>query len=1116
MSFLYYRKLFSIALFCYLNLTISFFFFSNSAIAGNECGLIDPNIAAGSSAIIICDGVDTIGNEAGEVNIVPTSEGGADLFLNTGGIKYNLANDLANDGFLDNIDVELQASGITISTINNNRDGLQIQNDTGDIFINWDGSITTLGDDSTGIGLLIPFSANNNTDTTLTLIQDGTINTSGDGSRGIRIRNGGFTPPGVGIFFPLGYDALADNAEFTTNLIVNGDVTSTGDIGGSENTPSDAVSVSTVSFYPGTLVSANERGTFNDINVTINGSARAFGEGANGVDIQSINVWGGNVFNGNPWKCGVPFPTGVCGGSGSGDITVAINGDVFGGWGETTTTKIASGLFIDEFQNTDGISITIGPDGTLGALSDIAFDTSGNAFPDNGFPGVSDPITLTTGDSGFETKALVFTNNGVINGSGFFGYNSIVSTQVLAHIAANNGTDGSGEGARPDLPVDGFIDANTVIERGDVLINNGRFNFSRYSDEDGDGTRDLERIAVLDFDNAVITSFENLSLTTPVPINNIKDSKDVFNNNGDLALLTIKGAANGVDTKTAGLVPSNGDFVSTSAYVPAGYNTSFHNIALQGVEQGHIRDLETFTHSGRIILQDALTGGDRPVAGDILVITGNDAIGSFDDDNGGPQVIGGGKGVFQSNGGQLLLDTVYNKGSFGVSRSDILVVDSTTTMTPVAILIAKAGGLGASTDINKNGKNDKDEGILLVEVLDNTASSNTAFQLAGDFVTKSGEQAVIDGAFAYTLEHEILNGNWYLRSLNRLQPAAPIYEAYGASLHDINRHNLPTLQQRVGNRFWQKTAIQSPPSAPCDRSHLFSQQERLQSECQHFLPATNNAVWGRLIASHSHVKPDSSTSGLDYETTHWQFHSGIDMLVSDQEDGKLFIGVNVSYRDNSVDIQSLFGDGDIDTDGWGVGITATWYEENGFYADGQVHLSWLNSDLNSDSLGSIVDDNSGQTHAASLELGWRLALDDQVTLTPQAQLYYSQVDFSRFAGPFGEDVQIGDDDQWRLRLGLAYDWETKWRDDEGNDYRRHIYTITNLHYLFDSKTDVRVADTKLRTELVDWLGEIGVGGSLDWNQGNASFYGEVSYRASLADPSDTYDLGGKVGLRFNF
>src|SRR5690606_12994232 len=124
----------------------------------------------------------------------------------------------------------------------------------------------------------------------------------------------------------------------------------------------------------------------------------------------------------------------------------------------------------------------------------------------------------------------------------------------------------------------------------------------------------------------------------------------------------------------------------------------------------------------------------------------------------------------------------------------------------------------------------------------------------------------------------------------------------------------------------------------------------------------------------------------------------------------------------------VYGDGDISTNGYGFGGTLTWYGENGFYLDGQGQVTWYKSDLNSNLTNkSLVDGNDGFGYALSLEAGKRIDINQALSMTPQAQLVYSHVDFDSFNDPYGAHVSIDRGESLQGRLGLTLDKENSWQ-----------------------------------------------------------------------------------------
>lgn len=179
-------------------------------------------------------------------------------------------------------------------------------------------------------------------------------------------------------------------------------------------------------------------------------------------------------------------------------------------------------------------------------------------------------------------------------------------------------------------------------------------------------------------------------------------------------------------------------------------------------------------------------------------------------------------------------------------------------------------------------------------------------------------------------------------------------------------------------------------------------------------------------------------------------------------------------------------------------------------------MTWFDSDLSSGILGALADGNHGFGYALSLEAGRRIALGENLSLTPQAQLVYSNVRFDDFTGPSGEDVSIEGGDSLRGRLGLALERQASWTGEDGQVQRAVFYGIGNLHYDFLGGTKVNVSGTTLVSGNDRLWGEIGLGGTYNWGNDNYSLYGEVTASSSLKHFGDSHVLGGRLGFRLQW
>ncbi|WP_318909720.1 autotransporter outer membrane beta-barrel domain-containing protein [Shinella zoogloeoides] len=428
-------------------------------------------------------------------------------------------------------------------------------------------------------------------------------------------------------------------------------------------------------------------------------------------------------------------------------------------------------------------------------------------------------------------------------------------------------------------------------------------------------------------------------------------------------------------------------------------------------------------------------------------------------------------GDYTSNGGRLEIAAVLGDDN---SQTSLLVVDGSTSGLTL-INVINQGGLGAQTV----------EGIKIVDV---AGASNGSFVLDGNYLFE-GDPSVIAGAYAYRLYQggvsDPTDGDWYLRSVlvntPLYQPGVPIYEAYGANLQSIN--TLPTLQQRVGSRF-QLAGVDSDGSG----------------------------FWGRMEGTYGRFDDARiSTTGMDHRIDTWKIQLGADgLLAEDHNGGSLIAGINLSYGEANSRIKSVFGNGALKSEGYGIGATLTWYDGAGFYADAQAQIGRYGSDLRSELLGILANNNGGQAEAFSVEVGKRLSVDENLGITPQFQMVYSNVRFDRFVDPAGAVVTADGNDSLMTRWGVAFDYQSSW---EGRNSR--AYGIANLSYEWLDGTQASVAGTAIQHASERLTAEIGLGASMDL-QSNIALYGEVLAGTPISSFGKSYALKGNLGLRMQF
>lgn len=456
-------------------------------------------------------------------------------------------------------------------------------------------------------------------------------------------------------------------------------------------------------------------------------------------------------------------------------------------------------------------------------------------------------------------------------------------------------------------------------------------------------------------------------------------------------------------------------------------------------------------------------------------------------------------GDFSSDGAYLLLNAQLEGDN---SSTDKIVIGGDTSGT-ATVIVSNVGGNGAQTK----------DGIKVIEIGN---ASNAVFTLLGDYIHE-GDEAVVAGAYAYKLRKGGMSpgdGDWYLHStLTKPAPlfqgGVPLYEVYPQFLLGLN--TLPSQRQRAGNRYWDHDGNRVI-SQGADAVEVYAPAQEAGSFTQ------TSGMWGRIEGSHNKVRPNTSTSDSVYDYNSFKMQAGADGLLNETENGKLIGGLTAHYTRGKLNVYSGHGDGDISTDGYGFGGTLSWYADNGFYVDGQGQVTWYRSDLFSAIAGRNLKDGKshGVGYALSVEAGKRITIDDRWSVTPQAQLQYSSVDFDDFTDAFGAEVSRRKGDSLLGRLGASIDYQNSWQNARGLTDRSVIYGIANLYNEFLDGTRVEVSGDAFVNKNERFWGGVGIGGSYNWDDDKYSVYGEGLINTSFSNFGDSYVYKGTVGLRMEW
>ncbi|WP_175576105.1 autotransporter outer membrane beta-barrel domain-containing protein [Pseudochrobactrum sp. B5] len=488
-------------------------------------------------------------------------------------------------------------------------------------------------------------------------------------------------------------------------------------------------------------------------------------------------------------------------------------------------------------------------------------------------------------------------------------------------------------------------------------------------------------------------------------------------------------------------------------------------------------------------LQGIGTIGNTVLSKGGVIAAGNASLGTLTID-----------GDYTGQGGLLEIETVLGDDT---SATDKLVITGNSSG-DTDVKVINRNGLGAQTD----------KGIKIIEI---GGQSDGTFSLVSDYTSKDGKKVVIGGAYAYELlknaKNDPADGDWYLVSeiyktdpvdsgngnntggnetTPRYSAAVPVYQGYMSTLQSLNK--LPTLQQRVGERY----------------------QDGSSNAAQGQNSGENRAIWGRIEGAHSHLKNNSSSGRLQQDINTYVMQSGVDGQFYESDNGKLIGGITGQYGNAQNNITAFAGDGTIKTQSWGLGGTLTWYGNSGFYVDGQAQANWYDSDLKIDNANSLTNGHNAFGYALSVEAGQNYAVNNNWSLTPQAQLMWSSLDFNSFSDSYDTQVEKNDGDNLTARLGLAANYRNDWKGNDGRTVNTQFYGIANLYQELSGSSKINVADVKLANdEDRTWAG-LGAGGTYAWGDNAYAVYGEGSVNTSLNHFADNYIVKGTVGFKMKW
>ncbi|MES0827992.1 autotransporter outer membrane beta-barrel domain-containing protein [Ruegeria sp. SCP11] len=371
------------------------------------------------------------------------------------------------------------------------------------------------------------------------------------------------------------------------------------------------------------------------------------------------------------------------------------------------------------------------------------------------------------------------------------------------------------------------------------------------------------------------------------------------------------------------------------------------------------------------------------------------------------------------------------------------------------------------------------------------ASSATDFELVdGDFVTNEGEQAITDGDIVYGLAYDAESGTFFLTPLNYDGSVAvsPGGDLYAAAVQQASDQMVfgATLGRVMG-------AAQNGASGANTVSRALSE-----------LTSTKRP----LIWIQAEGQRDSySVDDRDVDTNIAGLRFGVGLPLAELSNGVIIGGLEFGISSLSTDVSTSLTRADIDTDAYDATLSLLWIANSQLYVDGQLRYGYFDSTIRPNGGDAVGSDSTG--YGLSVEVGKPFALTNGLTLIPQAQLMYSDLDTDDVFDLAGgaQTGSLVDGDTLTARIGLRAE-----RTLVGSSV---VFGQFDYYHAFDNETSVAFGSNTVLTERVQNTVALTLGGHVALTP-RSSLYGEIIGETGLGSGSGDYAYGGNIGWELRF
>ncbi len=262
-------------------------------------------------------------------------------------------------------------------------------------------------------------------------------------------------------------------------------------------------------------------------------------------------------------------------------------------------------------------------------------------------------------------------------------------------------------------------------------------------------------------------------------------------------------------------------------------------------------------------------------------------------------------------------------------------------------------------------------------------------------------------------------------------------------------------------------------------------------------PLQGHSDYGFAHDVHSSIAPDRSNEnfGDRHVTTNSDDQQyDTDFYLGEVAGGDMFGRVEFGTTHSSSDVSTRLASAGISADSYDATIGALWVADSMLYIDGQFRYGAFDSRIGLN--GQNILDIDGSGYQISVEVGKPFALWNDLTLTPQVEVTYSDIDLDNVPG--GQIGTLVDSDTLMARLGLRAE-----RTFANNSM---LYGQIDIYHAFDNEASMVFGQN---------TAALSIGGNLSLSD-HSQLYAEITSETGLGSSSNDHSVSWNIGFAVQF